>query len=98
VKHVVFVSSTDRDAPQSEKLARGARTFSDGRELAYAALIGLCSAATTCASSATSAAPSTRVSELPVVSLPGYSRPLIRIADYLAFLEQHTCDGRTRVR
>jgi hypothetical protein len=34
----------------------------------------------------------------PVVALPGYSRPLIRVADYLAFLEQHTYDGRTRVR
>ena len=34
----------------------------------------------------------------PVVSLPGYSRPLIRVADYLAFLEQHTYDGRSRVR
>jgi hypothetical protein len=33
-----------------------------------------------------------------VVSLPGYSRPLIRVADYLAFLEQHTYDGRSRVR
>jgi hypothetical protein len=33
-----------------------------------------------------------------VVSLPGYSRPLIRVADYLAFLEQHTYDGRTGVR
>ena len=26
----------------------------------------------------------------PVVALPGYSRPLIRVADYLALLEQHT--------
>ena len=34
----------------------------------------------------------------PVVVLPEYSRPLIRVADYLAFLEQHTYDGRTRVR
>jgi hypothetical protein len=34
----------------------------------------------------------------PVVSLPGYSRPLVRVADYLAFLEQHTYDGRSRVR
>ena len=34
----------------------------------------------------------------PVVSLPGYSRPLIRVAGYLAFLEQNTYDGRTRVR
>jgi hypothetical protein len=34
----------------------------------------------------------------PIVSLPGYSRPLIRVADYHAFLEQCTYDGRTRVR
>jgi hypothetical protein len=34
----------------------------------------------------------------PVVVLPGYSRPLIRVADYLSFLEQHTYDGRSRVR
>jgi hypothetical protein len=34
----------------------------------------------------------------PVVWLPSYSRPLIRVADYLAFLEQHTYDGRSRVR
>jgi hypothetical protein len=34
----------------------------------------------------------------PVVSLPGYSRPLIRVADYKAFLERCTYDGRTRVR
>ena len=34
----------------------------------------------------------------PVVALPGYSRPLIQVADYLAFLEQHTYDGRSRVR
>jgi len=34
----------------------------------------------------------------PVVSLPSYSRPLIRVADYLAFLEANTYDGRTRVR
>jgi putative DNA primase/helicase len=34
----------------------------------------------------------------PVVALPEYSRPLIRVADYLAFLEQHTYDGRSRVR
>ena len=35
---------------------------------------------------------------LPVVALPGYSRPLIRVADYIAFLERCTYDGRTRVR
>jgi hypothetical protein len=34
----------------------------------------------------------------PVVALPGYSRPLIRVADYLAFLEANTYDGRIRVR
>jgi hypothetical protein len=33
-----------------------------------------------------------------VVVLPGYSRPLIRVADYLAFLDQNTYDGRTHVR
>ncbi len=34
---------------------------------------------------------------LPVVVLPGYSRPLIRVADYLELLEQSRYDG-TRVR
>ena len=34
----------------------------------------------------------------PVVGLPSYSRPLIRVADYLAFLEANTYDGRSRVR
>jgi hypothetical protein len=34
----------------------------------------------------------------PVVALPGYSRPLIRVADYNAFLERCTYDGRERVR
>jgi hypothetical protein len=33
----------------------------------------------------------------PVVALPGYSRPMIRVADYLAFLSAHTYDG-SRVR
>jgi hypothetical protein len=33
----------------------------------------------------------------PVVALPGYSRPLIRVADYRAFLELCTYDG-SRVR
>jgi len=33
----------------------------------------------------------------PVVSFPGYSRPLIRVADYNALLEQHTYRGH-RVR
>jgi hypothetical protein len=34
---------------------------------------------------------------LPVVVLPGYSRPMIRVSDYLALVEQSTYDG-TRVR
>lgn len=34
----------------------------------------------------------------PVVALPGYSRPLIRVSDYLALLEECSYDGRTRVR
>jgi hypothetical protein len=33
-----------------------------------------------------------------VVALPGYTRPLIRVSDYLAFLEAHTYDRRGRVR
>jgi hypothetical protein len=33
----------------------------------------------------------------PVVSLPGYARPLIRVADYLTLLEQHTY-RRDRIR
>jgi hypothetical protein len=34
---------------------------------------------------------------LPVVSLPGYSRPLIRAADYQRFVEEHTYrDDRVR--
>jgi hypothetical protein len=35
---------------------------------------------------------------LPIVALPGYSRPLIRVRDYLALVEQSTFDGRRRVR
>ena len=35
--------------------------------------------------------------ELPVVVLPGYSRPMIRVADYLALLERSTF-GKDRVR
>jgi hypothetical protein len=34
----------------------------------------------------------------PVVVLPGYSRPLIRVSDYTSFLERCTYDGRSRVR
>jgi hypothetical protein len=33
-----------------------------------------------------------------VIVLPGYSRPLIRVADYNAFLERCTYHGRERVR
>jgi hypothetical protein len=35
---------------------------------------------------------------LPVVVLPGYSRPLVRASDYLALLGASVHDGRTRVR
>jgi hypothetical protein len=35
--------------------------------------------------------------ELPVVVLPGYTRPLVRAADYLAMLDTHTYGG-DRVR
>jgi hypothetical protein len=31
------------------------------------------------------------------IYLPGYSRPVVLVKDYLAFLEQHTYDGE-RVR
>lgn len=34
----------------------------------------------------------------PVVALPGYSRPLIRVRDYQALLERSTHDGATSVR
>jgi hypothetical protein len=34
---------------------------------------------------------------LPVVSLPGYSRPLVRVADYRAYIEENTYRGE-RVR
>ena len=34
----------------------------------------------------------------PVVAFPGYSRPVIRVRDYLALLEESTHDGRSRVR
>jgi hypothetical protein len=34
----------------------------------------------------------------PIVALPGYSRPVVRVRDYLALLEESTYDGRTRVR
>jgi hypothetical protein len=32
-----------------------------------------------------------------VVALPGYARPLIRVADYLALVERSTHDGRSTV-
>lgn len=34
----------------------------------------------------------------PVIALPGYSRPLIRVGDFAEFLAQHTYDGRMKVR
>jgi hypothetical protein len=34
----------------------------------------------------------------PVVAIPGYSRPLIRVADFLDLLHKHTHDGRSSVR
>ena len=34
---------------------------------------------------------------LPVIVLPGYRRPLVRVADYLGLLERSTYDG-DRVR
>ena len=34
----------------------------------------------------------------PVIVLDGYSRPLLKVADYLAYVERCTHDGRSRVR
>lgn len=34
----------------------------------------------------------------PVVIFPGYSRPVIRVRDYLTLVEESLHDGRTRVR
>jgi hypothetical protein len=34
----------------------------------------------------------------PVVAFPGYSRPVIRVRDYLALVDASTYDGRTSVR
>lgn len=34
---------------------------------------------------------------LPVIVLPGYSRPMVRVGDYLAFVGEHTYRG-DRVR
>jgi hypothetical protein len=36
--------------------------------------------------------------ECPTVHLPGYGRPLMRVADYLAFVDANTYDGVSRVR
>jgi hypothetical protein len=36
--------------------------------------------------------------DCPVIALPGYSRPLVRVRDFQAYLDLHTYDGRTRVR
>ena len=35
---------------------------------------------------------------LPVVALPGYSRPLIRARDYVELVERSLHDGRSSVR
>ena len=34
----------------------------------------------------------------PVIAIPGYSRPLIRVADYLDLITASTYDGRSSVR
>ena len=34
----------------------------------------------------------------PVIVLPGYSRPVIRVSDYLNLVREHTFNGRDRVR
>jgi hypothetical protein len=34
----------------------------------------------------------------PVVALPGYTRPLLRVVDFRAFLAEHTYNGLDRVR
>lgn len=34
----------------------------------------------------------------PVVALPGYARPLIRVGDFQLFIAEHTFNGRDRVR
>jgi hypothetical protein len=34
----------------------------------------------------------------PVVALPGYARPLLRVGDFQTFLAEHTFNGRDRVR
>jgi hypothetical protein len=35
---------------------------------------------------------------LPVVVLPGYSRPLVKVTDYTALIERCSFNGRTDVR
>ena len=35
---------------------------------------------------------------VPTVHLPGYSRPMIRVEDYLELIAERTYDGRTSVR
>jgi hypothetical protein len=35
---------------------------------------------------------------LSTVHLPGYSRPLVRVEDYLALIAERTYDGRSSVR
>jgi hypothetical protein len=35
---------------------------------------------------------------LPTVHLPGYSRPMIRVEDYLELIARRTFDGKTAVR
>jgi hypothetical protein len=34
----------------------------------------------------------------PTIVLPGYSRPMIRVSDYLKLIHEHTFNGRDRVR
>jgi hypothetical protein len=36
--------------------------------------------------------------KLPTVHLEGYARPLIRVADFNAYVEERTYDGKTRLR
>jgi hypothetical protein len=31
---------------------------------------------------------------VPLVAIPGYTRPVIRVSDYLAYLDEHTYDDR----
>jgi hypothetical protein len=34
----------------------------------------------------------------PTIILPGYSRPVVRVSDYLNLIREHTYNGRDRVR